>query len=321
MTTINATDPLFSDPGEPTPPPEARRESVLWNALKHLDRILRGEATEDAALREGTFEIPIFGLALVIDILGLIYGLCMGLFSLTAGGSGSLMQIPATMLKVPALFLLTLVVTLPSLYVFTALVGSQLRFLTIVRLLVASLAITLTVLASLGPIVAFFSISTTSYSFVVLLNVAVFATAGALGLLFLVRTLRRMTLATEAEDAGRETAPRALPIDAESPVIDSASFDHAFPTAGSGDTQPSPPDPALLSDELVTSRDELHVSGARVNAVFRIWLLVFGLVGAQMGWVLRPFIGRPGAAFEWLRPMESNFFEAVLKHLMHLIGG
>jgi hypothetical protein len=320
MTTINATDAIFPDSGAPAPDPgsERRRASVLWNALKHLDRILRGEATDEAALREGKFEIPVFGLALLIDILGLVYGLCMGLFSLTAGGSGSVMQIPATMLKVPALFLLTLVVTLPSLYVFTALVGSRLRFLTIVRLLVASLAITLTVLASLGPIVAFFSISTTSYSFVVLLNVAVFATAGALGLLFLMRTLRRMTLATEAEDATRETAPRALPIDAESPVID--SFDHAFPTAGSGDTQPSPPDPAILSDESADV-PTVHASGARVNAVFRIWLLVFGLVGAQMGWVLRPFIGRPGAAFEWLRPMESNFFEAVLKHLMHLIGG
>ena len=40
-------------------------------------------------------------------------------------------------------------------------------------------------------------------------------------------------------------------------------------------------------------------------------MLVFGLVGAQMSWVLRPFIGAPGMPFEWLRPRESNFFEAV----------
>jgi hypothetical protein len=42
------------------------------------------------------------------------------------GRARSFMQIPASMLKVPALFLLTLIVTLPSLYVFNALVGSRL---------------------------------------------------------------------------------------------------------------------------------------------------------------------------------------------------
>ena len=45
------------------------------------------------------------------------------------------------MLKVPALFLLTLIVTMPSLYVFNALVGSRLTFLSVLRLLVASLAV------------------------------------------------------------------------------------------------------------------------------------------------------------------------------------
>jgi hypothetical protein len=46
---------------------------------------------------------------------------------------------------------------------------------------VASIAVMLAVLSSIGPIVAFFSLSSTSYSFMVLLNVAVFAIAGILG--------------------------------------------------------------------------------------------------------------------------------------------
>ena len=29
-------------------------------------------------------------------------------------------------------------------------------------------------------------------------------------------------------------------------------------------------------------------------------MVVFGLVGAQMGWVLRPFIGNPNQPFQWL---------------------
>jgi len=44
--------------------------------------------------------------------------------------------------------------------------------LAILRLIVACLAVTLTVLASFAPIVAFFAASTTSYHFMVLLNVA-----------------------------------------------------------------------------------------------------------------------------------------------------
>jgi len=39
-------------------------------------------------LKDGKFEIPIVGLAVVIDVLGLIYGACMGTFSLTGTGSG-----------------------------------------------------------------------------------------------------------------------------------------------------------------------------------------------------------------------------------------
>jgi hypothetical protein len=36
--------------------------------------------------------------------------------------------------------------------------------------------------------------------------------------------------------------------------------------------------------------------------------------------VLRPFIGYPGAPFEWFRERESNFFLAVLKSLANLFS-
>jgi hypothetical protein len=60
--------------------------------------------------------------------------------------------------------------------------------------------------------------------------------------------------------------------------------------------------------------------GANVTAIFRVWVVVFALVGAQMSWVLRPFIGAPDVAFTWLRARDSNFFEAVLRAVGHLIG-
>src|SRR5688572_10144570 len=146
----------------------------MTNWIRQLDSLLRGDATRIDQLRDGELRVPIFGLAVVIALLGFIYGACMGVFSLTRSGSHAYMQIPASMLKVPALFVLTLIITFPSLYVFNALMGSRLRFLATLRLLVASMAVMLAILASIGPIVAFFSISTTSYPFMVLLNVIVF---------------------------------------------------------------------------------------------------------------------------------------------------
>jgi hypothetical protein len=58
-------------------------------------------------------------------------------------------------------------------------------------------------------------------------------------------------------------------------------------------------------------RMEGYVLGRHVKKVFGCWVVVFGLVGAQMGWVLRPLIGSPGTPFTWFRQRQSNFFEAV----------
>ena len=60
--------------------------------------------------------------------------------------------------------------------------------------------------------------------------------------------------------------------------------------------------------------------GQHVKKVFTCWLIVFGLVGAQMGWVLRPFIGSPDMPFQFFRARESNFFDAVLRMLWNLFA-
>ncbi len=256
----------------------------MWQWIKTLDRILRGKATQSADLSEGGFDVPIFGLAVVIEMLGMIYGLCMGLFSVTPGGNGHPIQIVATMLKTPTLFLSTLVVTFPSLYVFNALVGSRLLVLSVLRLLIASLAVMLAVLASIGPIVAFFSFTTLSYEFMLLLNVFVFAIAGLLGLTFLLQTLHRMSIAS------------IVPM---LPNLILSEDDQSLPT----------PSNAIETGPLDHSSE--HVLAPHVKTVFRIWVVVFGLVGCQMAWVLRPFIGHPGEPFTWFRHPHSNFFQAV----------
>lgn len=263
-------------------------DSLGSHPLHQLDRLLRGEATRLSALRRGTVEISPGSLTLAILALGLIYGACMGSYALFQPGGASPAQFITTIGKVPLLFLLTLVVTFPSLYVFNALVGSRLNLVAVGRLIVAALAVMLTILASLGPIVAFFSLSTTSYPFMLLLNIIVFTVSGVLGLRFLLLTLHRLTLVQNEADRAAHAREMA------------AEQNEAHESAG-----------AL---EYVSG----DVLNRNVTRVFTIWIMVFGLVGAQMAWVLRPFLGHPGTPFELFRDRQSNFFEAVLNIINHL---
>jgi hypothetical protein len=271
----------------------------MFRWIDSLDRLLRGELTQMHALRRDGLRIPIRGTTFLLVLLGAIYGVCMGTFALLHPEGPRWIQMLASSLKVPALFLLTLAVTFPSLYVFNALVGSQLRVLSVLRLLVAALSVTLAVLASLGPIIAFFSVSTTSYAFMILLNVIAFAVAGLLGLMFLLQTLHRLSL---IQSPAEQTTP---PAETAQPVFVSAE-----PTTGQPSAEPMPLAPI---DQVPGS-----LFGTHVKVVFRCWAVVFALVGAQMAWVLRPFIGAPNQPFTWFRPRESNFFEAVANTIYSL---
>jgi len=54
----------------------------------------------------------------------------------------------------------------------------------------------------------------------------------------------------------------------------------------------------------------------RARRIFRVWLLLFGIVGAQMAWILKPFVGNPQLPFEWVRDSRhSNFFEFIARSL------
>ena len=245
--------------------------------IHHLDRILRREATEPDQIADGTLHVPVFGLAVVIDALGLFYGACMGALAIMGGDTSRWMHIPSSMVKVPALFLLTLIINVPSLYTFNALVGSRLRMMSVIPLLAASVAVMLAVLASLGTIVAFFSISTTSYPFMVLLAVFVFALSGILGLRFLLQTLHPLSLAAD----GGETSDRLIAI---------------APAAEGGGP------PVLLGRPIWAL---VHATpdplGRHVKKVFRIWLVIYAFVGIQMGWLLRPFISDADVSTEFFR--------------------
>ncbi len=283
-------------------------KTYLFEGLREIDEILRGERTRPASLVSGNIDVSgrrliVFGFA-----LGGLYGASMGLYSVVNGATyDAWLQLVSSMLKVPLLFLLTLLVTCPSLYVFSALVGSRLRFASTMRLLLMAIIVDLALLASLGPVTAFFTVCTTSYPFVKLLNVAFFAVSGLVGLKVLSRALDMvftlpapplpvLTPASEATPPEAPTEPKAPPT-----VLD---------VLASG---PNPFTPRPLARD--PSPDE---ADRTARWVFSLWTFTFGVVGAQMGWVLRPFIGAPDRPFEWFRPRESNILEAIFQAVRDL---
>ncbi len=234
---------------------------------RNLDRILRGEATRPSMLSRGTIDVSVGGLSVVLVILAMIYGASMGTFALIRPTGATVLQLIASTFKVPALFALTLVVTLPSLYVFNALVGSRLTVDVTLRLLVAALGVMLAVLASLGTIVAFFSVSTSSYPFILLMNVAAFAASGTLGCLFLLQTLQRLSI-PPAHFPPAEKAPEVA-------IIEAPSLTPPSELAVTADAVvPEPAAPGAL-DPL-----EGQVLHDHVKTVFRCWVALFALVGA-----------------------------------------
>lgn len=294
--------------------------------ISHIDRLLRGDATSSSALSFGTLILPVNKILVAGLMLGLVHGLCIGTYTLVNGNDAIFQRLIATMIKVPLLFALTLIVTYPSLYVFNAVVGSRLKSGDVIRLLLASLGVMVAILASFGPIVAFFSVSTTNYHFMLLLNVAVFATAGALGVRFMLRTLERLTHAQQ-HDGDSDDRVSTKPDDGESLESDAPpeSYDDVemIPTVGDVSVDrhetDTDDDGDRVSEVFLQRKNRqgaLDRSGEpvdpNVRRLFRIWIVVFGLVGAQMGWVLRPVVGDPNLPFEWLRGRESDFFEAVL---------
>ncbi len=301
----------------------------MLKLLQPLDELLRGDRTRDDLLVQDHAALSLRTFLPAGVALGLTYGFFMGWFILSTGKDDAIKQALATTVKLPAVFLVTLFVTFPSLYVFNALVGCKLRFATTLRLLIAAIVVNLAVAAALGPILGFFTLSTTSYPFMILLNVALLGIGGVIGLAFLLRTLRRLALAGATAD---------LPPPPEPP----ADEPRTAPTALPGETPPQMPAPNVPSADFVPRRlpPSIAVSPARAayyaqlsqrealirertraaNGIFRIWVVLYGVVGMQTGWILRPFIGHPDLPFTLLRAREGNVFQGLWRAASSLLG-
>lgn len=199
--------------------------------------------------------------------------IALALYGAVLGASSDWRQALLSAVKLPMLFFVTLAICLPTLYLFNLVFGAKLSW----RQAMALICVGITVIAMLSlafaPISLFFLITAPHYSFFKLLNVAILALTGLVGLRFLVNGMRAMNAPTPA----KRSAP---PVE----------------TAG-----PAP--------ELPRS--------ANMGLLY-VWIVVFGFVGTQLAWTLRPFVGSPGEKFEYFRAIEGNFYVDIVKTIVNL---
>jgi hypothetical protein len=76
----------------------------------------------------------------------------------------------------------------------------------------------------------------------------------------------------------------------------------------------------IANQQLLRLLEKTSGTRATARRVLFGWLAGNLLLGSQLAWVLRPFIGSPQIAVQFLRPdpLHGNFYEAVGRALQHL---
>ena len=185
--------PPLKESAPPLPSPTVEPANVPRGLVKQIDYVLtHHEAIRESIRRDE--ELWRFSRAFVVIAVAMaaIYGVVMGGTNWLQGQDAlpfnqEFLLMAVTGLKVPVLYLLTLLIVVAPIYVSSTFVGSGITFSQMVALLLSSTAIMATTLASMASVAFFFSLTTTSYSFIKLLHVIFFAYAGIAGIAYLLR--------------------------------------------------------------------------------------------------------------------------------------
>jgi hypothetical protein len=109
----------------------------------------------------------------------------LAVYGAVLGSTHSLLQALSSATKLPLLFLITLAICVPALYVLSVLFGASQRLTQSIALVLSAITVTAVLLLSFAPITFFFMLTTSGYQFFKLLNVLFFLIAGSLGMVFL----------------------------------------------------------------------------------------------------------------------------------------
>jgi len=228
------------------------------NALAVVETILRNRTHFFAEIADGV------ALPQKLRSMFISSALFLALYGGVMGSTHSLWQALSSAIKLPVLFLATLIVCSPTLYFFNVLYGSNQSLTQNIVLIMTAITVTAVLLLSFAPIVLFFLLTTSHYQFFKLLNVAVFTISGGMGVRFLSQGIRVVSSTTPAGEPDRGRRSRRW--------------------------------------------------------VVRLWVIVYGFVGSQMAWTLRPFIGAPSMKFELFRQLGGNFYANVLVSMAEVLG-
>ena len=301
------------------------------SGLLVIERILRDrrgiwqQVVEDRDLTRLT------GQMLISSTIALAcYGAVLGSFH-------SVLMALTSAVKLPLLFLVTLAICLPTLYLFNLVFGARLSVRQSLALVMVALTVTAMLAVAFAPISLFFLITAPDYGFFKLLNVAILALSALVGLRFLtggMRVLNEHGLLAPAKLA--EVAPVSPAVPAAPPAVPAPAGAPANGvTPAAPDAVPAQGVPAGTTTTAVAARSNPHLDALWQQAAARrpqpvptptppsmtllyVWILLFGFVGTQLAWTLRPFFGSPGMEFSLYRQIDGNFYAEIFRTIAGL---
>lgn len=171
------------------------------NYFSVLITLLRDRKDFIDEVRQSTrLNSKITSLLISSSILFAIYGAVIGAFA------GPLQAISSAV-KLPALYLITLIICLPTLYFFNIIFGSKLTLGQHFVVLLGAAAIISILLFSFAPVTLFFLATIDNYQFFKLLNVIIFGITGFLGINFLYDSLQALS---HQDSVGQATRTQIL---------------------------------------------------------------------------------------------------------------
>jgi hypothetical protein len=278
------------------------------NGLLVIERLLRDR---DAVWRQIIEERDLRGLTGQMLASSAI---SLALYGAVLGASNSWMQALSSLIKLPLLFLATLAICLPTLYLFNLVFGARLSVMQAVTLILVSVTVTSVLTLAFAPISLFFLISAHNYPFFKLLNVCILVLTALVGLRFLTEGMR----ALNAHQAALR-APAPVVVEPAPELVPAAAI--AIPNGGTAGVSrpipPAPPPPGLPPQR--PPAPVVPQSGSM--SLLYIWILLFGFVGTQLAWTLRPFFGDPGQPFALFRHISGTFYADIVHTIARIVQG
>lgn len=189
----------------------------------------------------------------------------------------------------------------------------------------------------------FFLITAPDYGFFKLLNVAILTLSAFVGLRFLTggtQVLNEQGLMTPgttlsaATPATTDRAPALVNAEPVPALVGAATANAVVPAADAAQATSTAAQPVFVAQvhpntvgghavhpPLPVRSAPAGVPGEQRPAsmtLLYIWIMLFGFVGTQLAWTLRPFFGSPDQDFALFRSIEGNFYAEILRTIAGL---